>query len=99
MANLYADQVAGVQDKIQNIQLNQIETYNDMADNITSKYNAKMAQYESKWKSVQEGGGEDLAAIIGIKGAYGAGKAAYNIYKKAKDLKNKLKNNLLRSHL
>jgi hypothetical protein len=92
MANLYADQVAGVQDKIQNIQLNQIETYNDMADNITSKYNAKMAQYESKWKSVQEGGGEDLAAIIGIKGAYGAGKAAYNIYKKAKDLKNKLKN-------
>jgi hypothetical protein len=85
MANLYADQVAGVQDKIQNIQLNQIETYNDMADNITSKYNSKLAQYESKWKSVQEGGGEDFAAIIGAKGIYGSGKAVYDLYKKAKN--------------
>ena len=85
MANLYADQVSGVQDKIQGIQLNQIETYNDMADNITSKYNSKLAQYESKWKSVQEGGGEDFAAIIGAKGIYGSGKAVYDLYKKVKN--------------
>ena len=85
MANLYADQVAGVQSRIQGIKENKINDYNDMANTITSQYESKLEGYSTKWKSVQDAGAEDLAAIVGTKGIYGAGKKVYDIYKKAKN--------------
>lgn len=78
MADLYADQVASISDKIKGLQQTQVNNYDDMADTITSKYNKLLSGYDTKWKSVQDAGEEDIAGILGAKGIYKS-------YKKVKE--------------
>jgi len=82
MAELYADQVGELQNKLGDLKNQKVEDYNDLAATITDKYDSKLKGYETKWKSVQDGGEEDIAALLGTKGVYGAGKKVYDLYKK-----------------
>tara|TARA_R110002074_G_scaffold5024_2_gene24718 strand:+ start:2637 stop:3746 length:1110 start_codon:yes stop_codon:yes gene_type:complete len=81
MADLYADQVASIGEKIKSLQQNSIENYDDMAQTITSKYNKLLSGYDTKWKSVQDAGEEDIAGILGAKGVYKSGKKVYEGFK------------------
>lgn len=78
MADLYADQVASIGDRIKTLQGQQVQNYDDMAETITSKYQKVLSGYDTKWKSVQDAGEEDIAGILGAKGVYAS-------YKKVKE--------------
>ena len=82
---MYADQVQNIRDKLAQLQEEKIENYNDLANSITENYNEKMKNFEAKWKSVQEGGGEELAGLVGAKSIYAGGKKLRDLYKARKE--------------
>ena len=82
---MYADQVQNIRDKLAQLQEQKIENYDDMANSITDQYNEKMKNFEAKWKAVQEGGGEELAGLVGAKSIYAGGKKLRDLYKARKE--------------
>jgi len=81
-ADIYSDQVANIQEKIKQLQADRIESYDDLANSITSKYNSNMQDYTEKWRTVAEAPVETLAGLAGGKGIYKGAKKVYDIIQK-----------------
>jgi len=81
-ADVYSDQVANIQEKIKQLQADRIESYDDLANSITSKYNSNMQDYTEKWRTVAEAPVETLAGLAGGKGIYKGAKKVYDIIQK-----------------
>ncbi len=79
--DMYADQVANIREKLARVNDSSIESYADMAENITEQYTEKMKEYADKWKAVQDAGSEELSGVLGVKGIYAGGKKIRDLYR------------------
>ena len=83
-ADMYADQVANIREKMSQLNVDEISGYDDIANDISSKFESTLSNYDDKWKSVQDAGVDDLAGLVGVKGVYQGGKKMYQGYKALK---------------
>ena len=78
MADMYADQVANIREKMAQLNSNQEQGIDEIQQSLSSKFTTSLGNFDDKWKSVQDAGLDDLAGLAGVKGSYMAGKKLYS---------------------
>lgn len=81
---IYANNVAKLQNQLQSLQQDQITSTDQLQADATDSYNSKMDDYVDKWKTIQDAGGEELAAMLGVKGVVKGTQKLYGIYQNLK---------------
>lgn len=87
MDETYASNVDNLNERLREYKQAQVDKASSLLNSATEKYNRELAEYQDKWKAVQEGGQDEVAAQMGLKGVYQGGKKVYEIYKKYKGTK------------
>lgn len=84
MDETYASNIDNLNERLREYKQSQVDKASDLNEAATEKFNKQLAEYSDKWKAIQDAGQDELGAMMGIKGAYAAGKKAYQVYKKYK---------------
>lgn len=84
MDETYASNVANLNERLREYKQSQVDKASSLNESATEKFNTQLSEYQDKWKAVQDGGQDEAAALMGLKGTYAAGKKVYDIYKKYK---------------
>lgn len=87
MDETYASNVENLNERLREYKQGQIDKASSLNEAAQEKFNKQLAEYQDKWKAVQEGGQDEVAAQMGIKGVYQGAKKVYEIYKKYKGKK------------
>ena len=87
MDETYASNVANLNERLREYKQGEVDKASSLINSATEKYNTQLSEYQDKWKAVQEGGQDEVAAQMGIKGVYQGAKKVYDIYKKYKGKK------------
>jgi hypothetical protein len=87
MDETYASNVANLNERLREYKQGEVDKASSLINSANEKYNTQLAEYQDKWKAVQEGGQDEVAAQMGIKGVYQGAKKVYQIYKKYKGKK------------
>lgn len=87
MDETYASNVENLNDRLREYKQNEVDKISTMNNAATEQFNTKLNEYMDKWKAVQEGGQDEVATQMGLKGVYQGAKKAFQIYKKYKGKK------------
>ena len=87
MDETYASNVDNLNERLREYKQSQVDKASSLLNSATEKYNTQLSEYQDKWKAVQEGGQDEVAAQMGIKGVYQGAKKVFDIYKKYKGKK------------
>ena len=85
MDETYASNVDNLNERLREYKQDQVDKASSLLDSATEKYNTQLSEYQDKWKAVQEGGQDEVATQMGLKGVYQGAKKAYDVYKKYKN--------------
>ncbi len=84
MDETYASNVANLNERLREYKQGEVDKASSLIESATNKYNTQLSEYQDKWKAVQDGGQDEVAAQMGVKGVYNGVKNVYEIYKKYK---------------
>ncbi len=84
MDETYSSNVDNLNERLREYKQSQVDKASDLNEAATEKFNQKLTEYSDKWKAIQDAGQDEMGALMGIKGAYAAGKKAYQVYQKYK---------------
>lgn len=84
MDETYASNVENLNQRLREYKQSQVDKASSLNESARDKFNQQLSEYQDKWKAVQDGGQDEAAALMGLKGTYAAGKKVYDIYKKYK---------------
>ena len=87
MDETYASNVENLNQRLREYKQNELDKVGALQAGATEEFNTKLNEYMDKWKAVQEGGQDEVAAQMGLKGLYQGGKKVFEIYKKYKGKK------------
>jgi len=85
MDETYASNVDNLNELARQYRQSEIDKAEVMKQSVLDKFNDKLTDYSEKWKAVEEGGKDELAGQLGLKGAYRGGKKIFELYKKYKN--------------
>ena len=84
MDETYASNVDNLNDRLREYKQDQVDKASSLLTSATEKYNTQLAEYQDKWKAVQEGGQDEVTTQMGLKGVIAGARKAYDVYKKYK---------------
>lgn len=87
MDETYASNVENLNERLREYKQGEVDKASSLINSATEKYNTQLAEYQDKWKAVQEGGQDEVATQMGLKGVYQGAKKAWDVYKKYKGKK------------
>ncbi len=87
MDETYASNVDNLNERLREYKQSQINKASSLNESAQEKFNKQLSEYQDKWKAIQDAGQDEMGALMGIKGAYSAGKKVYDVYKKYKGKK------------
>lgn len=87
MDETYASNVANLNERLREYKQGEVDKASSLNEAAQNKFNTQLAEYTDKWKAIQEGGQDEMATQMGLKGVYSGAKKVYNIYKKYKGKK------------
>ena len=80
----YLQQIENANQQMRSTRQKDDELEQSHAQSFVDNVRDKATHYENKWSEVAKGGPEEIAGVLGLKGAIGASKKALSLYRKFK---------------